>query len=417
MKEQIVVPRMGESISEATVGAIIKTSGSQVRMDDEIIELETDKVNQVLHAPQNGKLTWSVAPGDTVKIGQVIGVVDTAVTDTTSPTVMPQPIKESAGISETSVKKESSTQKSSTSTIDSIEDKKTASKTFFPQKKETESLDRSGERVRIDKEAFLADIHAHKSPKMHPKEIPLDKKDLEDVATGREKRETRTKMTKIRKVIAARLLEAQHTTAMLTTFNEVDMTQVMALRERYKEAFLKAHGVKIGFMSFFIKAVVSALQQFPAFNSYIDGEDMVHREYYDISIAVGTDRGLVVPVIRGCDHLSFAGVEQEIEKYAKKAREGTLTVDDFQGGGFTITNGGVYGSLLSTPILNSPQCGILGMHKIEKRAVVINDSVVIRSMMYLALSYDHRIVDGKEAVSFLVHIKECLEDPSRLLLF
>jgi 2-oxoglutarate dehydrogenase E2 component (dihydrolipoamide succinyltransferase) len=223
-------------------------------------------------------------------------------------------------------------------------------------------------------------------------------------------------MSKIRKVIAQRLVEAQRTMAMLTTFNEVDLTQVMQLREKYKESFIKKYGCKLGLMSFFVKAAVSALEAFPDLNSYLDGDEIVHREYYDIGVAVGTDKGVIVPVIRNCEQLSFAEVEQAIENYAKKAREGILVADDLQGGGFTITNGGIYGSLLSTPILLPPQCGILGMHKIEKRPVVIHNEIAIRSMMYLALSYDHRLIDGKEAVSFLVHIKNILEEPARLLL-
>jgi 2-oxoglutarate dehydrogenase E2 component (dihydrolipoamide succinyltransferase) len=217
-------------------------------------------------------------------------------------------------------------------------------------------------------------------------------------------------------VIARRLVESQQSTAMLTTFNEVDMSAVMALRAQHKEAFLKRHDVKLGFMSFFVKAAVSALQEVPMINSYIDGEEIVERHYYDVGVAVGTPRGLMVPVIRDCDRLNFAQIEGAIAGYAKKAREGSIGVDDLQGGSFTVTNGGIYGSMLSTPILNPPQSGILGMHNIVKRAVVVDDEIVIRPMMYLALSYDHRIVDGKEAVSFLVHIKNCIEDPARLIL-
>jgi 2-oxoglutarate dehydrogenase E2 component (dihydrolipoamide succinyltransferase) len=223
-------------------------------------------------------------------------------------------------------------------------------------------------------------------------------------------------MTKIRKVIAARLVEAQSTTAMLTTFNEVDMTAVMDLRKRYKEPFEKRHGARLGFMSFFVKATVSALQAIPAINAYIDGEELVYREYFDVGIAVSSPKGLVVPVVRNCDILGLADVEKAITHFALQARGGKLSVDSLQGGGFTITNGGIFGSLLSTPILNSPQCGILGMHKIQERPMAIDGKVEVRPMMYLALSYDHRIVDGKEAVSFLVHIKETLEDPARFFL-
>lgn len=279
----------------------------------------------------------------------------------------------------------------------------------------------------MTKEAFLADVQSKEgtpqpppAPAAKPKPAPAQdsapSQQPQEEPAQKDGRETRKKLSKIRKVIAERLVQAQHDAAMLTTFNEADMSQIIELREKYKEPFFKEYGVKLGFMSFFAKAVVSALKAHPDFNSYLDGEDLVHREYYDIGIAVGTDRGLFVPIIRNCDHLTFAEIEKAIEAHAKKAREGTLAVNDLQGGGFTITNGGVYGSLLSTPILNAPQCGILGMHKIQKRPIVVDDEIVIRPMMYLALSYDHRVVDGKEAVTFLVHIKNALEDPARLQL-
>ena len=252
----------------------------------------------------------------------------------------------------------------------------------------------------MTKEDFLADLSA---PQTAAPRVPEPSVRTEKGSNG----ESRRKMSKIRRIIAQRLVEAQQTTAMLTTFNEVDMTEVIALRTKFQESFQKQHGVKLGFMSFFVKACVSALQQFPDINSYIDGDEIVTRNFFDIGVAVGTDRGVIVPVVHGAHRLSFAQVEQSIALHAQNAKTGKLTVDDLQGGCFTITNGGTYGSLLSTPILNPPQSGILGMHKIEKRAVVISDQIVIRPMMYLALSYDHRIVDGKEAVSFLVHVKNC----------
>lgn len=385
MKVEIKVPAMGESISEATIGVLIKTTGSKVAMDEEILEIETDKVNQVLYAPQSGVLTLVVKPEETVKIGQVIGYVDTE-TANVEPPVKAEP--------------------ASTQTKPVVEIKAEPVKTT--------------EGARLSKQASVKDLQSKQ-------EIPVKQESLEALPKAftatpttrlenQERRETRRRMSKIRKVIAARLVEAQAQSAMLTTFNEVDMTQVMLLRERYKDTFAKEHGVKLGFMSFFVKAVVHALVAVPDINSYIDGDEIVHRDYYDIGIAVGTDKGLVVPVVRDCNLLSFSGIELAIEGFAKKAREGGLTVADLQNGGFTITNGGVYGSLLSTPILNPPQCGILGMHKIQKRPVVVDDQIVIRPMMYLALSYDHRIVDGKEAVSFLVNVKNMLEDPTRLLL-
>lgn len=401
MKTEIKVPAMGESISEATVGAILKTNGSQVAMDDELLELETEKVNQVLYAPQVGTVTWNVSTGDHVKVGQVIGSIDSA------GKAVPEKSKEGPVQPAAEKTKPSSPQPEQQ-----------------PELSPQPQIPASG--ARITKEAYVADLTSTQKqpqptpttqPKPEPKQEAIKSEPKQETQkTAGERQETRRKMPKIRQVIAKRLVEAQHTAAMLTTFNEVDMTQILADRERYKESFAKQYGVKLGFMSFFVKAVVAALQQFPDLNSYIDGDEIVHREYYDIGIAVSTDRGLVVPVVRDCDKLSFAEIEKAIEAHAKKAREGGLSVNDLQGGGFTITNGGVYGSLLSTPILNPPQSGILGMHKISKRPVVVDDQIVIRSMMYLALSYDHRIVDGKEAVTFLVAIKNILEDPSRLVL-
>lgn len=384
MKVEIKIPAMGESISEATVGTIIKASGSKVAADDEILELETDKVNQVLYAPQAGVLTLTVAPEQVVKIGDVIGYVETQAEAAAPETPQLTPAKGQQKPPEPKP----------------------------PVEKKPEPTQSAGG-ARFTKEQFLSDLM---EPKLAEPTQTAPRKAAAPRPTPTGRPETRKKMSRVRKVIAERLVESLQTTAMLTTFNEVDMSQVLSLREKYKEPFQKEHGVRLGFMSFFVKAAVTALEEFPDFNSYIDGDEIVHRDYYDIGIAVGTEKGLFVPVVRDCDKLSFAEIERSIEQYAVKAKEGKITVDELQGGGFTITNGGVYGSLLSTPILNPPQCGILGMHKIEKRPVVVNDQIVIRPMMYLALSYDHRIVDGKEAVSFLVAIKNFLEDPARLLL-
>ncbi len=381
MKHEIKVPPMGESITEATVAQILKATGSTVSMDEEILELETDKVNQVLHAPAAGVLTLSVAVDSVVKIGDVIGFVDSEKSATTpsaqAPAVAPPPSSPVAAPP-------------------------------APAKPVA-----SGFSARHTKEQFVSDVLTGQPPNKPRAQTPAA---LEEKRIEGPKPERRVRMSKIRKVIASRLVEAQQTTAMLTTFNEVDMSVVMSVRDQHKDLFQKQYGVKLGFMSFFVKAVVSALHAIPGINAYIEGEELVYREYYDIGIAIGTDRGLVVPVLRKCDALTFPEIEKAIADYAGKARAGGLSVDDLQGGGFTITNGGTYGSLLSTPILNPPQSGILGMHKIEKRPVVINDQIVIRPMMYLALSYDHRVVDGKEAVTFLVHIKNALEDPSRMLL-
>lgn len=348
MKVDIKVPPLGESVSEATVSRITQPTGSLVQRDQEILELETDKVNQVLFAPQAGKIEISVTVGQKVTVGQVIGSVDTSVEVQAQPAIK-APVIQTTG-----------------------------SARIMP-----------GDTIK-----------APPAPSKPLPKLPADRK----------------RMSGLRRTIAQRLVEVKNTTAMLTSFNEADMTQIIEIRAREKENFLKKYGVKLGFMSFFVKATVAALKAFPDVHAYIEGEDIVQFPTYDIGVAVSTEKGLMVPVIRGCDTASFGEIEKQIEAYAKKARDGTISVDDLRGGSFTITNGGVFGSLLSTPILNPPQSAILGMHAIVKRPIAIDNQVVIRPMMYLALSYDHRIIDGKEAVQFLVHIKQNLEDPSRLLL-
>jgi len=412
MRVEIKVPAMGESISEATIGVFLKSSGSEVNLDDELVELETDKVNQLLYAPAGGVLNWTASKDEVVKIGQVIGYIETdqkASPQSTPPLASPEkpiPVK--------SVPEKTKAPPVPKETPQSSPPPPSISPT--PPK---QSLLKS-EGARISREVFIREIPKENGKSTEKtKEMKTDTSNREEVARrspDAARPETRKKMSKIRKVIATRLVDVLQQTAMLTTFNEVDMTAIIALRNAYKDTFAEQHKVKLGFMSFFVKAAVSALEAFPEVNAYLDGDDIVFREYYDIGIAVGTEKGLIVPVLRGCDHLTFAHIEQEIEEYAKKARAGKLAMSDLQGGGFTITNGGVYGSLLSTPILNPPQCAILGMHKIMKRPVVVNDEICIRQMMYLALSYDHRLIDGKEAVSFLVHMKNCLEDPSRIFL-
>ncbi len=386
MRQEIKIPQMGESVTEATIGSILKNAGSAVQEGDELIELETEKVNQVLYAPHAGVISWSVKQGDNVKIGDVIGFVDSSAEAAPPSKPAPEPKKESAQPEPT---KPEPTR---------------AEKPSEPKKEPPQPSPGSGQRVMA--EAFVQELKQPPTAAKPPVEEPK-KKMTEGVS--------RKKITKIRQTIANRLVESLHTAAMLTTFNEVDMSVIMDLREKYQKTFVEKHGVKLGFMSFFVKAVVDALKKYPNFNSYIDGDEIVTRHTYDIGIAVGTERGLLVPVIRGSDQLTFPQIEKEIAAYAQKARAGKITIPDLEGGGFTITNGGVYGSLLSTPILNPPQVGILGMHKIMKRPVVVDDAIVIRPMMYLALSYDHRLVDGKEGVSFLVHVKEVLEDPSRLM--
>ncbi len=383
MKEEIKIPAMGESVTEAGIGSILKPAGSVVKEGEEIIELETEKVNQVLYAPASGQLEWTIEEGQTVSIGQVIGSIDTE------------------------------SQKQAEPTKEKIEPAQKAEKVDKQSDREPKPDQQTKEDLRIKQDTFIGGLTAEKD-----EEKPKETHKAQESSVAKKKvrdRETRRKMSKLRKTIANRLVDALHQTAMLTTFNEVDMSQVMELRNRHKESFLEKYGVKLGLMSFFIKSCVEALKTFPELNSYIDGDVIVHRDYYNIGIAVSTEKGLVVPVVRECDHLSFPQIEESVANYAKKARDGRLTLDDLQGGGFTLTNGGVFGSLLSTPLLSPGQSGILGMHQIQKRAIIINDSVEIRPMMYLALSYDHRIVDGKEAISFLVRIKQVIEDPSQLM--
>jgi len=364
-------------------------------VDEEVIELETDKVNQVLYAPAAGQINFTVGVDDTVAIGDVIGYVDTeaAGAAAAAPAEAPAAAKEAAPAA-----------------VSAPEEAPAPAPAVAAA---------AGGATRVTKESFVQGLKTP-APAPTPAAAPASSAPQTPAAPAQAAhngdRETRQRMPRIRQVIASRLMEAQQTTAMLTTFNEVDMTAVMALRSQYKENFLDKHGVKLGFMSFFVKAVVSGLKAVPKINASIDGTEFVQRHYYDIGIAVSSDRGLVVPVVRDCDMLSFSQVEGSISNYARAAREGSLSMDDLSGGGFTITNGGTFGSLLSTPILNPPQSGILGMHKIQKRPMVVDDKIEIRPMMYLALSYDHRIVDGSEAVTFLVHVKDCIEDPSRMLL-
>jgi len=383
MKKEIVVPAMGESITEATIGELLKKSGSEVKADDEILELETDKVNQVIYAPTSGLLTLTVSKDQTVAIGDVIGYIE----------------ERNGQQKET---KETPPQKEKAKEISPKEEKPIPPPKEKPPEKKTPP--QSEETIRQSKEDYLNE--------------PVPNKVQEDLKTSPSQPDevSRKKMTKIRRVIAERLVAAKNNAAMLTTFNEVDLTEVMEMRKSHGDQFLEKFGVKLGFMSFFVKAAVQALRKYPEVNSFIEGDEIVTPLAFNIGIAVSTERGLMVPVLRHAEEMGFGDIEKEIASFAERARGGTLKADELQGGTFTITNGGVYGSLLSTPILNPPQSAILGMHKIQKRAVVVNDQIVIRSMMYLALSYDHRLIDGKEAVSFLIEIKNILEDPSKLIL-
>lgn len=405
---EIVVPELGESVVEATVARWLKEEGEPVSVGEAVVELETDKVNLEVGAEQNGILTSIEQPeGADVEIGQVLGVIDTE-----AEAEEPEPESESPA-EEPKPKEEAEPE-----TEEEAEPKATpVARRMADERGLDLSQISTEERItRETVERYLAE-QEEEAPKPKSKEKTGAKPKLEEEAQPAPDRpEERVRMSRRRQTIARRLLEAQRTAAMLTTFNEIDMSAVIDLRRRRREPFQERHEVKLGFMSFFVKAVVGALKQFPMLNAELDGNEIVLKHYYDIGIAIGSEEGLVVPVVRGADRLTFAEIEQAIREYAQKTNEGTLSLADLRGGTFTITNGGVFGSLLSTPILNPPQVGVLGMHKIEPRPVVIDEEVVIRPMMYVALSYDHRLVDGREAVQFLVRIKQLIEDPEILLL-
>jgi len=419
MATEIKVPTLGESVSEATVGRWLKKVGDQVTADEPLVELETDKVTLEVPAPSAGVIeAIDAADGATVGVGAILGRINAdakaakgAPTPTGRPDIKTDTAKPiGAGPEEVKPRQPQPAAKASPSS-DALSP--SVRKIAAENNLDTAKIDGSGKGGRVTKGDALEAIRtgvAARAPAPAP--APARAPSVPDDAS----REERVRMTRLRQTIARRLKEAQNTAAMLTTFNEVDMSAVMKLRSDYRELFEKKHGVKLGFMGFFVKACVQALHEIPAVNAEIDGDDLVYKNYYHLGIAVGTDRGLVVPVVRDTDTKSIAAIEKEIADLGRRARDGQLSIDEMQGGTFTITNGGIYGSLMSTPILNAPQSGILGMHKIEERPVVIGGKVEIRPMMYLALSYDHRIVDGKEAVTFLVRVKECLEDPQRLVL-
>ncbi len=407
MAIEIRVPTLGESITEATVGKWFKKTGEQVKADEPLVELETDKVTLEVNAPGAGVLSEiTAATGQTVSIGALLGQLGGAAAAAATPAPASAPKAAPAPASASPMPPAPS-----------------AAKIATEQRIDLSAVAGSGKRGQVLKGDVLAAAAAPApvsalapapSPVIAPPPAPAPA--TRGVASDDSAREERVRMTKLRQTIARRLKDAQNTAAMLTTFNEVDMTEIMAMRARYKDAFEKKHGAKLGFMGFFVKACVQGLKEIPAVNAEIDGADLVYKNYYHLGIAVGTDKGLIVPVVRDCDQLSVAGIEKAIADLGKRARDGQLKLEDLQGGTFTITNGGIYGSLMSTPILNAPQSGILGMHKIQERPVAIGGKIEIRPMMYLALSYDHRIVDGKEAVTFLVRVKEALEDPARLVL-
>ncbi|KKC40850.1 dihydrolipoamide succinyltransferase [Devosia epidermidihirudinis] len=413
MSTEIRVPTLGESVTEATIGQWFKKVGDSVAADEPIVELETDKVTIEVPAPAAGVLEAIAAqPGETVDVGALLGAIGGAgAVVTPKPAEAPKPAAAPAAPAAAAAPAPVATDRAPAPS---------AQKIIAENGLAAADIAGSGKAGQVLKEDVIAAINksaAAPAPAVAaapaPKAPAAPRAPTSADDAGREER---VKMTRLRQTIARRLKDAQNTAAMLTTFNEVDMKPVMDLRASYKDLFEKKHGVKLGFMGFFTKAVVHALKEIPSINAEIDGDELIYKQYAHIGVAVGTDKGLVVPVVRDADQMSIAEIEKSINGLGKKARDGQLSMADMQGGTFTISNGGVYGSLMSTPILNAPQSGILGMHKIQERPVAIGGQVVIRPMMYLALSYDHRIVDGKEAVTFLVRIKESLEAPERLVL-
>ncbi len=418
MSIEIRVPAFPESVQDGVIVRWHHKPGDAVRRDENLVDIETDKVIFEVPAPEDGVLEAIEAEeGETVVSGQVLGRLRPG-----------KPGEETPAEQQVSAQAEATGDRKTGSGESLPPVTPSARRLIEEHGLDPSSIEGTGRDGRILKEDVLRHLAERESgaepvtagktevaPAIETRqEVEASDRSGEEFVRGREER--RVPMTRLRARIAERLVEAQQTAAMLTTFNEIDMSEVIALRKRYRETFEKAHGVKLGFMSFFVKAVIEGLKRFPAVNASIDGNDIVYHGFFDIGIAVSTDRGLVVPVLRDADAMSLAEIEQQILEYARKAREGTLGIEDITGGTFTITNGGVFGSLLSTPILNPPQTGILGMHKIDERPVARNGEVVIRPMMYVALTYDHRLIDGREAVQFLVTVKEMIEDPARLLL-
>lgn len=393
---EIRIPEMGESITEGTIASWFKQPGDYVEQDEAVLEIETDKVTQEIYSPESGTIQKILRKeGDTVAVGETVAEIE------------PGAKKESASNTE-APEAAKAEEKSADSPVASPAARKIADDKNVSLK----DVHASGKDGRVTKQ----DVLEHGKERAPAAPSPKPQTPAKPAPVSQTERETIVPMSRLRRAIAENLLNAQQNAAILTTFNEIDMKAVMDLRSRYKDDFQKKYGIKLGFMSFFVKAVVNALQEIPAINGEIRGDEIVYKNYYDIGVAVGGPKGLLVPVVRNCDNLSLAGIESEIARLATKVKDGNVSLDDLKGGTFSITNGGVYGSMMSTPIINPPQSGILGMHNIVKRAVVVNDEIVIRPMMYVALSYDHRMVDGKEAVTFLVRIKEAIEDPARLLL-
>ena len=411
MATEIRVPTLGESVSEATIGTWFKKVGDTVKADEPLLELETDKVTIEVPSPAAGVLSEIVAAaGETVGLGALLGNIAAGAAGAAAPAAAEKKVAEPAAAAPAAA----AAAPAATPVASAMPAAPAAAKMLAENNLSADQVDGSGKRGQVLKGDVIAAVAKGIS-------APTASEPVKVVSRGPSSaedapREERVKMTRLRQTIAKRLKDAQNTAAMLTTYNEVDMSAVMSLRTKYKDIFEKKHGVKLGFMGFFTKAVTHALKEIPSVNAEIDGTDIIYKNFCHIGMAVGTDKGLVVPVIRDADEMSIAEVEKDLGRLAKLARDGALSMGDMQGGTFTITNGGVYGSLMSSPILNAPQSGILGMHKIQDRPVVVGGQIVIRPMMYLALSYDHRIVDGKEAVTFLVRVKESLEDPERLVL-
>ena len=409
MTVEVRVPTLGESVTEATVATWFKQPGDMVAVDEMLCELETDKVTVEVPSPSAGKLVEHVAgEGETVGVNALLATLDAdgKADDAAAPKKAEAPKAEAA-------KAEAGAAPAPAGHRTDIEDAPSAKKAMAEAGLSREQVNGSGRDGRVMKEDVLKAVAGLGAKAEAPAAPPAPRA---PVAVADAEREKRVKMTRLRQTIARRLKDAQNTAAMLTTYNEVDMGAVMSLRSEYKDLFEKKHKVKLGFMGFFVKACTHALQEIPAINAEIDGNEIVYKNYCHIGVAVGTPNGLVVPVVRDAHTMSFAQIEQTIADFGLRARDGKLTMDEMQGGTFTLSNGGVYGSLMSPPILNPPQAGILGMHKIQERPMVVGGQIVARPMMYLALSYDHRIVDGKEAVTFLVRVKESLEDPRRLLM-
>src|ERR1700677_2205640 len=408
---EIRVPTLGESVTEATIGKWFKKAGDSVAVDEPLVELETDKVTIEVPAPAAGVLTdVAVKDGDTVAVGALLGAIKEGAG--AAPAKPAEKAADAAPQGAPPAKPAAAPKAPAADVPLAPSVRKIAAETGM----DASTVSGTGKDGRVTKGEMLAAIEraaAQPTPVATPAAaVQVRAPSPADDAA----REERVRMTRLRQTIARRLKDAQNTAAMLTTFNEVDMTHIMALRSQYRELFEKKHGAKLGFMGFFVRACVQALKEIPAVNAEIDGADLIYKNYYHIGIAVGTERGLVVPVVRDADQKSIAAIEKAITNFGRRARDGSLKIDELQGGTFTITNGGIYGSLMSTPILNAPQSGILGMHKIQERPMVVAGKIEARPMMYLALSYDHRIVDGREAVTFLVRVKESLEDPARLVL-